>query len=199
MIVCLDAGHGGHDPGAIGAELADGLRPMEKDYTLAQMLIAWSFLRSAGHEVVATRQDDRFVRLRDRARIANDAGAECFISIHWNSSRSPKPDGTIVMHHTRSTGGRALAEVLLDQVGPLDGEVMERNEKLWAVPDGGEGRWGDAVPTVIGRTNMPAVILEVEFGSNPEEVLRMLDPVYQVNVGKGITAAVEQFAASVGA
>lgn len=87
--VVIDAGHGGRDPGA----QANGVR--EKDVTLAVGLKLGEYLRERlGVNVVFTREDDRFITLKDRGRIANDHGSKLFISIHANAARSSTAHGT---------------------------------------------------------------------------------------------------------
>lgn len=196
QIVCIDAGHGGHDPGAMGAKLADGSVPFEKDWALQQALVAGAFVQAAGFRPLFTRTDDTFVPLSRRAETANAAAAAAFVSIHWNSA-TPNADGTIVMHHAESPNGKRLAEEVFAAVAPLDGERGERNERIWPVPDSVDGsRWEVSAPTVLSRTSMPAIIVEVEFGSNPEEVVRMLNPRYQMDVGRGIAEGLVRFFAS---
>ncbi|SHK80622.1 N-acetylmuramoyl-L-alanine amidase family protein [Rhodothermus profundi] len=78
--IVIDPGHGGKDPGAV----ANGVR--EKDVTLAVALKLGEYLeRLLGVRVVYTRKDDRFVGLRERGRIANEAGGKLFISLHCNA------------------------------------------------------------------------------------------------------------------
>ncbi len=88
--VVLDAGHGGYDSGARGKN------SMEKDLTLSIALLAGKMISTElpGVEVLYTRTDDHFVKLHDRAGIANENEADLFISIHCNSSTSTKPFGT---------------------------------------------------------------------------------------------------------
>jgi N-acetylmuramoyl-L-alanine amidase len=161
VLVALDAGHGGRDSGAISA-----LGKAEKHYTLAQSLACGSFLIGAGMDVKFTRTDDTFVTLRERARLANEWGVDAFLSFHWNSSTSPVPSGTIMIRHERSERAGTLAELLLAGIKPLDGVDDERWDRIFVVPD--PTYRNGIVPTVVGRTRMPAVILEVEFGSNPD-------------------------------
>jgi N-acetylmuramoyl-L-alanine amidase len=78
--VVIDAGHGGKDAGAV----ANGVR--EKDVTLAVALKLGEYLQQQGLRVVYTRTNDRFVELRERGRIANEAGGKLFISIHCNAA-----------------------------------------------------------------------------------------------------------------
>ncbi|WP_210375317.1 N-acetylmuramoyl-L-alanine amidase family protein [Rhodothermus bifroesti] len=78
--VVIDAGHGGKDPGAV----ANGVR--EKDVTLAVALKLGAYLQQQGLRVIYTRTSDRFVELRERGRIANEAGGKLFISLHCNAA-----------------------------------------------------------------------------------------------------------------
>ena len=80
--VVVDAGHGGGDHGARGPA---GL--LEKDVVLDVARRLASRLRATGLEVILTRGDDRFVPLEERTRLANEAGADLFVSIHANASR----------------------------------------------------------------------------------------------------------------
>ena len=97
-IICLDAGHGGSDPGAIGPS-----GTLEKDNTLAISLLLRDILESNGATVVLTRDTDRTVsapdssaseELKARVEIATDANADIFISIHNDSFTSNTAMGT---------------------------------------------------------------------------------------------------------
>ncbi len=88
--IVIDAGHGGHDAGAIGA---GGVR--EKDVVLAVALRVGRYLEELlGVNVIYTREDDRFITLRDRGRIANVAEGKLFISIHANAASNRRAQGT---------------------------------------------------------------------------------------------------------
>jgi N-acetylmuramoyl-L-alanine amidase len=88
--VVIDAGHGGKDPGALGAH------SREKDIALAIALKTGGYIEQyiPGVEVIYTRKTDVFVELYKRAQIANDAKADLFISIHCNASKSTAASGT---------------------------------------------------------------------------------------------------------
>jgi N-acetylmuramoyl-L-alanine amidase len=80
--IVIDPGHGGKDPGAIGPS---GLR--EKDVNLEISRILKGLLEDRlGVEVILTREDDRFITLDERARVANQASADLFLSIHCNAA-----------------------------------------------------------------------------------------------------------------
>lgn len=89
--VCIDAGHGGHDPGCISADR----KTREKDLTLsiAQKLAAEIRKGHPGVKVVMTRNTDKYVTLNDRADIANKANADLFISIHINAASNKSASG----------------------------------------------------------------------------------------------------------
>jgi N-acetylmuramoyl-L-alanine amidase len=87
--IVIDAGHGGHDPGTIGP---GGLQ--EKDVVLDVALRLERLVRTRlGADVILTRGNDVFVPLEERTAIANSKGADLFLSIHANASRSPRPRG----------------------------------------------------------------------------------------------------------
>lgn len=88
--VVLDAGHGGKDPGAVGKN------SKEKDIVLDIALRAGKYINEnlEDVEVVYTRKTDEFIELRKRAQIANEAGADVFISIHCNANQSSRPYGS---------------------------------------------------------------------------------------------------------
>ena len=91
-VVVLDAGHGGADPGAIGVS---GV--YEKDITLAAVREIRRALEETGrYKVLLTRNDDRFIRLRDRVEFARRAGAELFVSVHADSVSSRDVRGASV-------------------------------------------------------------------------------------------------------
>src|SRR5204862_6424127 len=86
--VVIDPGHGGRDAGAIGPR---GVR--EKDVALAIARDLAQRLRALGFTVILTRKDDSYVSLDERTRIANQARADLFVSVHCNAARSRKLAG----------------------------------------------------------------------------------------------------------
>jgi N-acetylmuramoyl-L-alanine amidase len=88
--VVIDPGHGGKDPGAVGKN------SQEKNIVLAVGLKVGKLIQEKleGVEVIYTRKDDQFIELHKRAQIANSAGADVFISIHCNSTKSPQAYGS---------------------------------------------------------------------------------------------------------
>jgi len=107
--VVIDAGHGGHDPGAAGKH------SHEKDVALAIALKTGAYIQNnlKDVEVIYTRKTDVFVELFRRAKIANEAKADLFISIHCNANKSATPYGseTYVMGLHRSEANLAVAQL----------------------------------------------------------------------------------------
>jgi len=91
-LVVIDPGHGGIDPGAIGAS-----KTREKDVVLAFGLKLRDLLKASGNaDVVMTREDDRFLSLKDRVRIARENEADLFIAIHADTVRGPEARGATI-------------------------------------------------------------------------------------------------------
>jgi len=88
--IVIDAGHGGHDPGAISP---NGILEKEIVFDIAQRLRACIRARYPNVDVVLTRDSDSFITLDQRVKIANSRGADLFLSIHANASESPAASG----------------------------------------------------------------------------------------------------------
>lgn len=89
FVIVLDAGHGGDDPGNLGSGLQEKVIALDVTKRVGELLSKHREVK-----VIYTRTDDTFVKLRERARIANDAKADLFVSIHCNSVGTPHAHGT---------------------------------------------------------------------------------------------------------
>lgn len=116
--ICIDAGHGGKDPGAVGRYY--GLK--EKNIVLDITMRMRRELKAKGLEVVTTRSSDIFIPLEKRAQIANRSGADLFISIHANASRQRSTSGFEVYYigDNADDNARALALAENGAVFPRD-------------------------------------------------------------------------------
>jgi len=103
--VVVDAGHGGNDPGAIGRT---GLREKDVNLDIAKRLS--KILQSQGIEVILTRSSDRFIPLERRAAIANNSGADLFISVHSNANRVRSMSGFEVYYVANSVSDSKRAQ-----------------------------------------------------------------------------------------
>jgi N-acetylmuramoyl-L-alanine amidase len=214
--IVIDAGHGGHDTGTIGAH---GL--MEKDLCLDVALRLGHLIEQKlpGAEVIYTRKDDTFIPLEQRTAIANEAKADLFISIHANSSHDHEARGIETYYLNFATSEESLEvatrENALSQEGLHDLQDLvkkiARNEKIeeskefasdvqdsltrrmQLVSQGEKNRGVKKAPfVVLIGANMPSILSEISFISNPsdEKLLRKGDQRQRVADGlyRGIAA-----------
>lgn len=157
LIVCLDAGHGGDDVGAVST---DGKR-YEKDDNLALTLKVRDELELLGVKTILTREEDKTVSLRDRCRIANKKRCDLFVAIHRNSSDS----GTGIeawISKKEKEDERSTAKKLTKQLSELTG-LQDRGVK---------NGYRDLTANnyyINANTNMPSILLEVGFISSDED------------------------------
>ncbi|MGB8930884.1 MAG: N-acetylmuramoyl-L-alanine amidase [Anaeromyxobacteraceae bacterium] len=219
--IVVDAGHGGHDPGATGRR---GLR--EKDVTLDIARRVAKDLKEEGFEVVLTRTSDRYLRLEERTALANTSRGDLFVSIHANATPRRNRSG-IETYFLNVTDDRYAARLAARENGAdLDGEdsdgVLKRiRADLDAVASAGSShrlaelvqkelcrsvrsRFGDvrdlgvksALFYVLLGARMPAVLVETGFISNAAEEQRLGSPAYRAEVAQAVTRAVRSFARS---
>lgn len=213
--VVVDPGHGGHDTGTIGA---DGTR--EKDVALAIARKLRTVLTEQGLEVVLTRETDRFVRLEERARLANVARGDLFISIHCNSLPQRQIRGietyTLNLASDRYAIRLAARENATSEKGMSDLQFLladlatrantEESVRLATQVQSGlvsslrskDAKLRDlgtkeALFYVLLGTKMPAILVETGFLSNAEEEKRLDSPGYQEDVARAIAAGVQGF------
>jgi N-acetylmuramoyl-L-alanine amidase len=216
--IVVDAGHGGHDPGAIGRR---GLR--EKDVTLDIARKVAKELKAAGFDVVLTRASDRFLQLEERTALANTSRGDLFVSIHANANprRSRSGIETYVLNVTddRYAARLAARENGADMEDDGSDDVLKRiRADLDAVASAGSSRklaelvqkelcravrsrFGDvrdlgvksALFYVLLGARMPAVLVETGFISNRSEEQRLASPEYRTEVARAVTRAVRGF------
>lgn len=165
-IICIDAGHGGHDGGATDVDN----KRFEKDDNLNLALAVRDVFRAKYPDVqiIMTRETDQFIELQERCNIANDANADFFISLHRNSSASGK--GVEIWINNESVGDnkwdKLLAEYImdwLDQVGISERRGIQtgfRNNETNV----------ESNNYVVNRyTNMPSCLIEMGFMTSTED------------------------------
>jgi N-acetylmuramoyl-L-alanine amidase len=171
--IVIDPGHGGSDPGAVGP---NGLK--EARVNLAVALKVAEKLRKAGVEVKLTRTSDVFVDLQPRCDIANSFNADYFVSIHCNSAGTTEARGTETYCYKLGGKGEVLAKAIQAELIAATGRV-NRGVKT-------------ANYYVLRRTNMPAVLTELAFISNPEEERLLGSPDYQEKCATAIARGVSK-------
>jgi N-acetylmuramoyl-L-alanine amidase len=214
--VVIDAGHGGHDTGAIGRK-----GTQEKDVTLAIARKLASELRNRGLEVMLTREDDHYLKLEERARLANEMKGDLFISIHCNSAPTSKLRG--IETYTLNTsadrysirlaarenassekGISDLQFILADLATKANTEestrLATRVQKNLVSHLSSSGYTGvkdlgtkEALFYVLLGAKMPAILVEASFLSHAEEEQRLASEKYQDDVAQAIAHGVEDF------
>ncbi len=216
--IVIDAGHGGHDSGTIGA---DGIE--EKDVVLDVALRLGKLLHERlNAEIVYTRSDDTFIPLETRTAIANKAQADLFISIHANSSDDPTARGveTYYLNFTTSpdalqTAARenAVSNQSIHQLSDLVKKITlrdkidESREFASDVEDslytglqkgnaGLKNRGVKKAPfVVLIGANMPSILAEISFVTNPRDASQLLEPEYRERVAESLYKGVARYEA----
>lgn len=147
---CIDPGHGGTDPGAIGVA-----KTHEANHNLDISKIVGRILLEQGQQVVYTRTTDKWLSLAERADIANKANCNTFISIHCNSFKDAKSNGVETWSFPNSLEGIKLSKL-----------VQEELVKATGLTDRGCKQYNFGV---LRMSNMVAILVEVAFISNPDE------------------------------
>ncbi|MXZ70968.1 MAG: hypothetical protein F4Z04_05595 [Acidobacteria bacterium] len=213
--VVIDPGHGGDDEGTRGPN-----GTLEKHVTLAVAQRLRAALESRlGARVILTRTDDRGVPLDQRAAIANNNQADVFISLHANASLSEIPAGAEVFHLSIDEYGaeaREIAEREGEFLLAADGRQREIDMVPWELAqarylfrseflaDLVEEELAVRVPMnerprteapfrVLAGANMPAVLIEMGYVSNPEQEAQLVDPVFQGSIVEALVAAIVRF------
>ena len=220
LIIAIDAGHGGEDPGAIGM---NGTR--EKDVVLAiARELALKINAEPGMKAILTRGGDYFVPLRDRMRRARAQQADLFVSIHADSIRDRSIDGSSVYilsqrgatdeasrwlaereNASDLIGGVSLddkddvlASVLLDlsQSASLNASQVAAERVLHQLTQAGEVRKHEVQQArfmVLKSPDIPSMLVETAYISNPQEELRLRTPAHQALLAAAIRQGVRDY------
>lgn len=220
MIVVIDAGHGGKDPGTVGANV------YEKDVVLPVALLLGEYIEASHDDVkvIYTRNDDNFLELSERADVANDNGADLFISIHANAASDHAAHGTetyvLGLHKSDATrkimekensviyleedqeqyadfDGSAESLIILEYIQNkhLETSFLFANQIQETFSSQGRKNRGEkqAGFVVLYRTTMPSVLIEIGFVSNPEEEAYLMSEEGQKEIASGIYDAFVEF------
>ena len=216
--IVVDAGHGGHDTGTIGP---NGL--LEKDLVLDVSLRLGKLLeKRLGAEVTYTRDDDTFVPLESRTAIANQNQADLFISVHANSSRDSSARG-VETYYLNFTSSADALEVAARENATSDQSVHELQDlvKKIALKDkieesrefaadvqqalytglsgrsaGLRNRGVKKAPfIVLIGANMPSILAEISFVSNPADARRLQTAEYRQKIAESLYHGIAKYAA----
>jgi N-acetylmuramoyl-L-alanine amidase len=215
--IVIDAGHGGHDTGTIGPT---GL--MEKDLCLDVALRLGKIIQTKlpGADVVYTRSDDTFIPLEERTNIANQAKADLFISIHANSSQDHaargietyylnlrgSPEAMEVASRENATSSEGIHDLqdVVRQIARTE-KIDESKEFAQDVQDSLSKRIQKSAKTVKNRgvrkapfvvligADMPSILTEISFLSNPADEQLLKKPEQRQHVAEGIFSGVSNY------
>ena len=185
-LVVLDPGHGGKDPGKVGAD-----EELEKDINLAISLKVREKLEEDGMEVVMTREEDvmlsdgdadnkKLEDLNSRIGIINEQQPAIAVSIHQNSYSDPAVRGAQVFYFTHSDKGKQVAEALQKELLEFDQENtrdIKANDTYY----------------LLKKTEVPTVIVECGFLSCPGEAELLTDEAYQEELAGAIAKGIESW------
>ena len=171
--VFIDAGHGGSDPGALGF----GYRESDLNLQIAKKIE--SKLKSRGIDVKMSRSSDIYYSLSERAEMANDYGADAFVSIHQNSAESTSANGIETYYNRNKEEDKPLSNDIQTQVINKTGST-NRGVK-------------NAEFTVLVKSNMISALVECGFISNESEVKNLSDSDYQDKLATGIADGIENY------
>lgn len=186
-LVVVDAGHGGHDGGAV----ANGI--VEKKLSLQLARLLQEQLTEAGVRVLMTRSTDRFLELEERCLIAAEARAAAFVSVHLNTSSVPEVSG-IETYYSSQTGpvfGQVRGEPRKAQAAEALARLVQRRAvAAVAAEDRGIK---DSQILVVKRSPCPAVLVECGFLTNKAEADRLNRKSHQKQLVQGIREGVVEF------
>uniref|UniRef100_UPI0018FED1B8 N-acetylmuramoyl-L-alanine amidase n=1 Tax=Ideonella sp. A 288 TaxID=1962181 RepID=UPI0018FED1B8 len=221
VVIAIDPGHGGEDPGAIGPT---GLR--EKDVVLAVALALRQRLNSVpGMRAMLTRDGDYFVPLHERVRKARRVQADLFVSIHADAFMKPEARGASVFalsdRGATSAAARWMAqrENAADAVGGLniangqDPQVVramldmsttaqikdslrigrEVLERIGRVGKLHKRRVEQAGFAVLKAPDIPSILVETAFISNPDEETKLRDPAYRRELVEALFTGIRRY------
>ena len=219
--IVIDPGHGGHDSGTLGA---GGI--MEKDVVLDVALRLGKLLHDhLGAEIVYTRSDDTFIPLETRTAIANQAQADLFLSVHANSSQdetargvetyylnfTAQPDALDVAARENAVSDQSVHELasmvkkitLKDKIEESREFAQDVEQTLYDGLHGGnpglKNRGVKKAPfVVLIGANMPSILTEISFVTNPQDAAELRTGEYRQRVAESIYRGVARYAQGLG-
>jgi N-acetylmuramoyl-L-alanine amidase len=214
--IVVDAGHGGHDSGTLGP---GGIQ--EKDVVLDVALRLGKLLHQRmGSDVIYTRDDDTFIPLEERTAIANKSQADLFISVHANSSSDPtargvetyylnfttSPDALEVAARENAVSDESIHELsglvkkitLKDKIDESREFAADVNTSLYAGLERGNPGLRDrgvkkAPFVVLIGANMPSILAEISFLTNPDDATQLRDPQYRERIAESLYRGVGKY------
>lgn len=173
--IALDAGHGGQQPGAIGPS---GI--LEKDLSRQVVDRLAKLLREAQVEVIDVRLSDQTLSLAERVSRARQGGAHAFISVHFNAHERSEVSGTETYHFAENTQGRDLA-------------LLIHSELITTLKLRDRGIKQAAFYVLRAQPDVPAVVTEIGFVTNPAEELYLTKEATQQRAAQALWRAIARY------
>lgn len=183
MKICIDAGHGGSDSGAVGPT---GFTEKEAVLDISRF-IRFGLVdprEVLAHEVFMTRENDETLSLQSRCSIANSRGADLFISVHANAAALPSAHGFEVWTSPGYTAADPIATKIFNTVREAFPALAGRVDSSDGDPD------KESKFYVLVNTAMPAVLIETAFISNPTEELWLMDRGWRMRMAGAIVSSI---------
>lgn len=198
--IVLDPGHGG-DVDLVGSSANNAVGPagtLEKSLTLDVALRAAAELERRGHRVLLTRERDVNVSAADRVRVAHDANAEVFVSIHFNGFHDATVQGTETL--VRPVGAAAGVAGVPAESAALARAVQSSMVAALGHNDRGlkPGRWA-VLSEALHAPATARCLAECSFLTNPAEETRLADGTYRDRIAAALCSAVQSYLAARGA
>ena len=173
--ILIDPGHGGNDKGTIAKDKTT----FEKDITLKiGTLVAQKLTKQNDVQVIVSRNEDKYVSLADRAKLANEQGVDMFVSIHLNGQTGGTDAFGLETYYTKekNDGSEELAKQIQETITSYV-DVRDRGAK-------------PARFQVLLESKMPSVLIECGFLTNDEECKKLKDSAYQESLADGIAQGI---------
>ena len=173
VTIVVDPGHGGEDPGKVGSNDV-----LEKDLNLQIAKKVIKLLKKEGIQVVTTREDDNVPTakredLEQRIKLINETKPTLTVCIHQNSFPEASVKGAQVFYYTPSEEGREVAQIVQEELRLVDSEnqrEIKANETYY----------------MLKNTEVPTIIVECGFLTNPEEAEKLTNEDYQDQIAKAV-------------
>ncbi len=173
VVVMVDPGHGGTDSGD-----RSPLGSLEGDLCWDICAHLAATLGQAGARVRLSRTEAEGPDAAERARRANDSGAEIFLSIHLNSHSEPTAEGASTYYFPRAQSGEMLAESIKNNLVELGLRDCRSHARSYSI---------------LKETRMPAVLIEPAFITNPDEAKLLEDPGFRRMIAQAIATGVRRY------
>ena len=180
IVLVIDPGHGGEDPGKVGVNEA-----LEKDINLKIGMNLKELQEDEGIQVIMTREDDqvpdgKMNDLKQRVDLINEVNPQLVVCVHQNSYTNPTVAGPQVFYHGGSDVSEEIAQYIQEELWLVDAEhqrEIQGNENYY----------------MLSETKVPTVIVECGFLSNQEDAEKLVMEDYQMKVAEAIYAGVTKW------